>query len=95
MKPLSIACLSLLTIASISSPAFSKPKEVPHPQNPPVLCVYPPCPTYPPTRLTHPPTTETTVPKIINQDRTFGQKDRDPVYPGDPIHRVDSNSNRK
>jgi hypothetical protein len=59
--------------------------------------VYPPCPTYPPTRPpTYPPTTEATVPKvIINQDRPFGQKDRSPVYSDNPSHRVDPNSNRK
>jgi hypothetical protein len=95
MKPLSIACLSLLTIASISSPAFSKQKEKDNTHKPPVWCIYPPCPTYPPTPTTgtgptYPPTTETTVPK-----QPFGQKDRGQVYPGDPIHRVDLNSNRK
>jgi hypothetical protein len=38
MKLLSIACLSLLTIASISSPAFSKPKEEKVPRIDPNAC---------------------------------------------------------
>jgi hypothetical protein len=38
MKLLSIACLSLLTIASISSPAFSKPMEEKVPRFDPNAC---------------------------------------------------------
>jgi hypothetical protein len=58
MKPLSIACLSLLTIASISYPAFSKPKE--EISKSPIMCVRNPCPTRPPTEPTPPPAKEET-----------------------------------